>query len=55
MVQYGSEPVCFSALSTAQAIGCDTFLDQAKAVCAMFENNVRHMGLPTQLNWMLSH
>ena len=55
MVHYGSEPDPVSAYTAAKAISCDTFLDQAKAVCAAFENNVRHMGLPTQVNWMLSH
>ena len=55
LVQFGSEPVQISALLASQAISCDTFLDQAKAVGAMFENHVRHMGLPTQVNWMLSH
>ena len=47
-----STPV--SALLAAQLDSCDTFLDQAKATSAMFENHVRHMGLPTQVNWMIS-
>lgn len=55
MVQYGNEPIPVSALLAAQATSCNAFLDQAKATSAMFENNVRHMGLPTQINWMLSH
>lgn len=54
MVHYKMDPLPVSALVAAQAISCDTFLDQAKAVVSMFENNVRHMGLPTQVNWMLS-
>ena len=55
VVQYGSEPTQISALLASQAISCDTFLDQAKAVGAIFENHIRHMGLPTQVNWMISH
>lgn len=55
MVYYGSDPIQVSALLAAQANSCDVFLDQAKAIGAMFENNVRHIGLPTQVNWMLSH
>ncbi len=55
MLQYGHEPRPINALLAAQAQSCDIFLDQAMAVGAMFENHVRHMGLPTQVNWMLSH
>lgn len=55
MLHYGSEPIPVCAYTVAQAVSCDSFLDQAKAVSAAFENNVRHMGLPTQVNWMLSH
>lgn len=53
-VQYGSENMMISALLCAQAVSCDAFLNQAQAVAAMFENNVRHMGLPTHINWVLS-
>lgn len=65
LVKEGEDPstklVCYhectpiTALLAAQAHSCDTFLDQAHAVGAMFENNIRHMGLPTQVNWMLSN
>lgn len=54
-VCYGSEPIPITAFLAAQARSCDTFLDQVKAIGAMFENNVRHMGLPTQVNWLLSN
>jgi hypothetical protein len=54
-VQYGTEPIPINALLAGKAISCDAFLDQAKAVGAMFENNARHIGLPTQVNWMLTH
>lgn len=55
MVQHGCEPVPISALLASQAISCNSFLDQVKAAGAMFENHVRHMGLPTQVNWLLAH
>ncbi len=55
MVQYGNELVPISALLAAQATSCDTLLEQAKAISAGFENQVRHMGLPTQANWMFTH
>ena len=55
MVEYGSDPLPVNALLAAQAISCDVFLDKAQAVSAMFENHVRHMGLPTQTNWLISH
>lgn len=54
-VHYDEEPMPITALLAAQADSCDTFLDQVHAVGAMSENNVRHMGLPTQVNWMLSN
>ena len=53
-VEYGNEGKLISALLCAQVISCNVFLAQAKAVTAMFENNVRHMGLPTNVNWMHS-
>lgn len=55
MVHYGAEPMPITALLAAQANSCDIFLDRVQAIGAMFENNVRHMGLPTQVNWMFSH
>ena len=55
MVQHGCEPVPISALLASQAISCNSFLDQVKAAGAMFENHVRHMGLPTQVSWLLAH
>ena len=55
MVNYGAEPIPIPVLLAAQATSCDVFLNQVKATGAMFENNVRHMGLPTQVNWMISH
>lgn len=55
MVQYRSDPDSISALLAVQAISVDSFLDHAKAISATFENHIRHMGLPTQVNWMLSH
>lgn len=54
-VYYGADPLAVPALVAAQATSCDTLLDQAKAIGAMFENNVRHIGLPTQVSWMFSH
>lgn len=65
LVKDGEDPstkfICYyectpvTALLAAQAHSCDTFLDQAHAVGGMFENNIRHMGLPTQVNWMRSY
>lgn len=55
MVYYGIDPMPIPALVAAQAASCDEFLDQAKGVSAVFENHVRHMWLPTQINWMYTH
>lgn len=52
---YGINPLPISALVAAQAVSCDDFLDKAKALSALFENQLRHIGLPTQVNWMRKH
>ena len=54
MVHYGIDSWPITALVAAQAASCDIFLDQAKAISAHFENQIRHLGLPTQVNWMLN-
>ena len=54
-VYYGIDPMPIPALVAAQAASCDEFLDHAKYISAGFENNVRHMWLPTQVNWMYTH
>lgn len=51
-VFFGVNEIEKSAFATAQAISCKHFLDCAKSLCSTFENNVRHVGLPTQFNWL---
>ena len=55
IVHYGINPLPISALVAAQAASCDDFLDKAKAISALFEDHMRHTGLPTQVNWMCKH
>lgn len=55
MVHYKDDPMPIPALVAAQAASCDEFLEQAKYISAGLENNVRHMWLPTQVNWMFNH
>lgn len=55
MVHYGINPLPIPALVAAQAASCDDFLDKAKAISALFEDHMRHAGLPTQVNWMRKH
>lgn len=55
IVYYGIDPMPIPALLAAQAASCNEFLDQAKGISAGFENHVRHVWLPTQTNWMLTH
>ena len=55
IVHYGINPLPIPALVAAQAASCDDFLDKAKAISALFEDNIRHAGLPTQVNWMRKH
>lgn len=52
---FDDEVVPISVHTAAKVISCDTFLDRAKALSASYENDIRHIDLPTQLNWMLSH
>ena len=55
IVHYGTHPLPIPAFVAAQAASCDDFLDKAKAISALFEDHMRHVGLPTQVNWMRKH
>jgi len=48
-VDYNGE--CVTAFTAAQAISCHHFLNQISATACIFEDDVRHVGLPTKTNW----
>lgn len=54
-IGFKNEIVPISVHTAAKSISCDSFLDRARALSASYENHIRHIDLPTQLNWMLSH
>lgn len=48
-VDYNGEHV--SVFVAAQAMSCHHFLEQVSATACIFEDDVRHVGLPTKINW----
>lgn len=44
-----------SAFNAARVTSCSYYLEQAKATSSTYESTMRHIGLPTQLNWILSN
>lgn len=54
-VSYGSDPTLISVSTMAKVISCNDFLERAAAICACHENSARHMGLPTQIQWLHTH
>ena len=49
MIEYNGEYV--TVYTAAQAISCRHFLQQASSIACLFEDDARHVGLPTQTNW----
>lgn len=45
---------CVTVFAAAQAISCHHLLDQISIVACIFEEDLRHMGLPTKNNWFMS-
>ena len=42
---------CVTAFVAAQAFSCQHFLEQISATACIFEDDIRHVGLPTKNNW----
>jgi hypothetical protein len=50
-----SDDTITSAFTATQIISCNCLLDRAMSIGSTFENHARHVGLPTQVNWLMSH
>lgn len=52
IVEYRGKQV--SAFVAAQLISCNHFFEQASTTACIFEDDIRHIGLPTTANWIMS-
>lgn len=49
LVNYKGEVI--TAFSAAQAVSCHYLLEQVSAAACIFDDDARHFGLPTKINW----
>ena len=55
MVWLDNDEDAVSAFTAARSMSCSYYMEQAKAVSSTYESTMRHIGLPTRLNWILSN